>query len=91
MCAGGESVKAELFNQCYYDGHFAPKISGLVNMGVLVRSPFLHGIDEAVGYMELLQKYIGWEMSYKEFKRWYKFLIPETSRYDIVLTLRASL
>lgn len=91
VCAGGESVKAELFNQCYYDGHFAPKISGLVNMGVLVRSPFLHGIDEAVGYMELLQKYIGWEMSYKEFKRWYKFLIPETSRYDIVLTLRASL
>lgn len=84
VCAGGESVKAELFNQCYYDGHFGPKISGLVNMGVLVRSPFLHGIDEAVGYMELLQKYIGWEMSYKEFKRWYKFLIPETSRYDIV-------
>ena len=34
--------------------------------------------------MKLLQKYIGREMSYKEFKRCTSFLIPETSRYDIV-------
>lgn len=67
VCSGGDSATVSLKELNYYDGHFGGRITSTVNMGILARSPYIYGYDTIVLYCKLLQKYMGLDLSLKDY------------------------
>lgn len=85
VCSGGSNAVVNLNGIRYYDGHFEDKLTEQVNLGVLARSPYIHGYEGAALYCTYLKKYMNSDLSLKDFVKYSGRLVKDMNLFDDIL------
>lgn len=86
VCSGGNKTIVDVNGMKYYDGHFEDEITDQVNLGILARSPYIHGYEGAALYCACLRPYLNSDYSLKDFVKCSDKLIKNTTIFSDVLT-----
>lgn len=86
VCSGGNKAIVDINGMKYYDGHFEDEITNQVNLGILARSPYIHGYEGAALYCACLESYLNSDYSLKDFVECSDRLIKNTIIFSDILT-----